>query len=162
MRRMALGIDPGSTHTAAAIVAQDDSGPVVFVGKWYLPNHPPAFVDLVQDFSTPRPREPKTELYIAVERNYPNPKGGNSLLDTAEFAGFLAHLLHAHNPKRPTKKIWADKVAPGWLKKLTPAKRVRAIEDALREQIVDFPTFFKSNEHERDAIGLALYALMEA
>lgn len=131
------------------------------VNRWYLPNHPPLFVDLVEDFSTPRLREPKSELYVAVERNYPNPKGGNSLLDTAEFAGFLAHLLHTHNLKRPTKKVWADKVAPGWLKEPTVAKRIRAIENALRARVVDFPAPQQSKEHERDAIGLALYALME-
>ena len=154
MRKLAIGFDPGSTKTGAAVLAQDDNGLVVFVNAVYFHNSVAVALDLLRDISTPRAREGKIRPMVGVEAPFGSYFGGH-MIKQAQFGGYLlwrAEELGLYVAGY-THHQWSSFCAPGYRKVKSKSAREKHVHATLQSLIVDFPA--KSNVHLRDAIGVA-------
>lgn len=150
--KLVMGFDPGPHKTAAALIAVPaGAGKPLFV-KWYhVPSSPQAIAALLEAHLL--------DLAV-VERVYLwDGRTNNSIRDTCEISGAIGWMAEHRNIE--TMRYGVSE----WRRRLISTKRGagtpndKMVELALRAHFPDLP---KSNDHLRDALGIALVGSMSS
>lgn len=144
--KLVMGFDPGPHKTAAALIAVPQGAGIPIFVKWYhVPSNPKAIAALLEGHLLD---------LVVVERVYLwDGRTNNSIRDTCEISGAIGWMAEHRNIETIRYGVteWRRRLVTG--KKRTGTANDKMVELALRAHFPDLP---KSNDHLRDALGIAL------